>query len=148
MEDQYYAEDHKIIEQIREAMRSADTYKVDEAIDLLYISDRIAPFIDLINDLLLFPHHHRHQEITRLIQQAQSASSIEFIRKALLTNFDYLQYTCSDDGPIAKWFSHALFDIGTEEAINVIREFAQSPNEEIRFEMNYRLEKTNQKAGL
>ncbi|HLP49524.1 MAG TPA: hypothetical protein VK154_01505 [Chitinophagales bacterium] len=143
-EEQRPTADHKIIEQIREAMRSADAYEVDDAIDLLYMSDRIDPFIDVINDLLLFPHHHRHQEITRLIQQAQSPLSIEFIRKALLTNFDYLQYTGSDDGPIAKWFSHALFDIGTEEAINVIREFAQSPNAEIRFEMNYRLEKLNE----
>ena len=52
-----------------------------------------------------------------------------------------LEYTASDDDVIAKWFSHALADINTPEAIEVIREFSKSANPGIAEEMNYRLEK-------
>jgi len=42
---------------------------------------------------------------------------------------------------IAKWFSWALFSIGTKEATEVIKEFSNSKDEGIRNEMIYRLNK-------
>ncbi|MBB3120119.1 hypothetical protein [Pseudoduganella violacea] len=50
-------------------------------------------------------------------------------------------YTSSEPEVIAKWFSHALADIGTADAIALIRKFAGSPNAGVAKEMMYRLEK-------
>ncbi|UUM26310.1 hypothetical protein NQU59_11410 [Acinetobacter colistiniresistens] len=68
------------------------------------------------------------------------------IAKVLEQCFKRFKYTASDDdGVITKWFSHALADIGTEEAIALIRQYAQSENEEIAWEMKYRLRKITDK---
>lgn len=73
------------------------------------------------------------------LQHIKSPSSVPFIREILNSNFDYLQYTYSESGVIAKWFSHALHAIHTEEAIAVIHAFATHPDRGIRDEMRYRL---------
>ena len=94
-----------------------------------------------LNELLLMPGHNLHQEITREIQLFAHPSSVTAIRKILEQGFSMFEYTCSEDSVIAKWFSHALAGIGTSEAIEVIKQFAQSSNEEVASEMKYRLEK-------
>jgi hypothetical protein len=76
-----------------------------------------------------------------LQDHVKSSSSIPFVEQALATRFDYLTYTCSDSGVIAKWFSWLLFEIGTPEAIAVMRRYADDPDEGIREEMRYRLAK-------
>ncbi|WP_223572502.1 hypothetical protein [Xanthomonas citri] len=53
------------------------------------------------------------------------------------------EYTCSEPGVIAKWFSHALADIYTPESIAVIEEFAKCSDPEIAEEMTYRLRRIN-----
>lgn len=42
---------------------------------------------------------------------------------------------------MAKWFSWALFCIGTKEAIEVMKEHANSKAKGIKYEMRYRLKK-------
>ena len=98
-------------------------------------------FIDELNILLLDPNHRKHQIITKKIQDLGNPKSIPFIREALKSNFDYLEYTGSDSDAIAKWFSWALFAIGTKEAIAIIKEYTKSDDEGIRNEMVYRLNK-------
>lgn len=94
---------------------------------------------DLLNSLLLMPGHQLHQAITREIQLLRSPSSIPYIRHMLAGGFKLLEYTCSESGVIAKWFSHALADINTPESIAVIKEFAVSPDPDIAEEMASRL---------
>jgi len=52
-----------------------------------------------------------------------------------------LNIQASEDAAIAKWFSHALADIGTNEAIQVIQKFANSSNQDVANEMEYRLKR-------
>ncbi len=99
--------------------------------------------IDILNELLLVPFHHHHQAITKLLQDIKNPSSIPFIKKVLESNFDYLEYTCSESDAIAKWFSWALYCIGTVEAVEVMKDFANSEDQGIRQEMQYRLDKVN-----
>ena len=73
----------------------------------------------------------------------RSPSSIPYIRQVLAGGFLMLEYTCSEPGVIAKWFSHALADINTPEAISVIREFAGSSDPGVAEEMAYRLKRLN-----
>jgi HEAT repeat protein len=97
--------------------------------------------IKRLNQLVLIPDHQKHQAIVFALQKAKHPSSIPFLRKALENGFEMYEYTCSDDAVIAKWFSHALFSMGTAEAIQVIKDFSTSENEEIAKEMKYRLAK-------
>ena len=99
--------------------------------------------VDVFNNLLLMPGHELHQEVTREIQMLRSPSSIPYIRQVLAGGFPMLEYTCSEPGVIAKWFSHALADINTPEAISVIREFAGSSDPGVAEEMAYRLKRLN-----
>jgi hypothetical protein len=97
--------------------------------------------IELLNELLITKGHKRHQLIAKILQDVKSPSTIPFARRALESNFDYLEYTCSDSDAIAKWFSWLLFSIGTEDAIELIREYTQSADDGISEEMIYRLSK-------
>ena len=97
--------------------------------------------IELLNELLVAKGHRQHQLIAKILQDVKSPSTIPFVRRALESNFDYLEYTCSDSDAIAKWFSWLLFSIGTEDAIDLIRVYTQSTDDGIREEMIYRLNK-------
>ena len=97
---------------------------------------------------MLNPNHYKHQYIVRSLQDSANPKSIPFIKKALETNFDYIPYNGSDTGSIAKWFSWALASIGTDEAIDLIREYSHSENEEIREEMSYRLKRIEEGLWL
>jgi hypothetical protein len=96
---------------------------------------------DVLNNLLVTPGHELHQEVTMEIQRLKSPSSVSYIRSVLTGGFGFLVYTGSDDEVIAKWFSHALAEIGTAEAIEVIKEFCADDNAGIAEEMRYRVKK-------
>lgn len=133
-----------IFEQIHNGIESKDTKELELAINLIWTSGYdLAIFTEILNELLLVKHHRSHQVITKRLQSIASPTSVPFIRKVLETNFDYLEYTCSEDEVIAKWFSWALYAIGTDEAINLIKEYTFSDNEGIKNEMIYRLNQIN-----
>lgn len=124
------------------AIQSADPGRIEMTIPLIWFSANIPNFIDVLNRLLINPNHRSHQVIAKNLQDvAPSPTTVPFVRKALETNFDYLEYTCSESGAIAKWFSHLLQSIGTKEAIDLIQEFSKSTDEGIASEMQYRLDK-------
>lgn len=130
-----------ILSEIETALRNKDEENLEYGIALIWISGNYFQYVDTLNKLLLVPFHKSHQAIVQALQDIKSPSSIQFIRKALETNFDYLEYTGSESDAIAKWFSWALFSIGTKEAIELIREYSNSTNDGIKKEMLYRLSK-------
>jgi HEAT repeat protein len=137
-----------VLSEIEQAILKGDEDTLEKAIQLMWFSSRNIDYIDILNRLLLVPFHRSHQSITKVIQDIRSPSSVPFIRKVLESNFEYLAYTCSESGVIAKWFSWALYRIGTKEAIDLMKEFTQVEDEGIRDEMLYRLKKYNKKAVL
>ncbi len=98
---------------------------------------------EVFNRLLVMPGHELHQKITREIQLLRRPSSVTYIRQVLANGFQMFEYTCSEPGVSAKWFSHALADIDTPESIAVIEEFAKCSDPEIAEEMTYRLRRIN-----
>lgn len=130
-----------VISEVRNAMAKGDTEQLERAIFLIWLSGVDKDFVDILNELVINPNHRSHQVVAMAIQDVKSPSSVPFIKKALQSNFDYLQYTCSESGAIAKWFSWALYSIGTKEAIDLLKEYAKSEDDGIRKEMNYRLSK-------
>lgn len=128
--------------EMKAAIQSADTDRIQMTIPLIWFSEDISNFIDLLNELLINPNHRSHQVIAKNLQDdAPSPTTVPFVRKALETNFDYLEYTCSDSDAIAKWFSWLLYSIGTDEATNLMKEYSNSTDEGIANEMRYRLNK-------
>ncbi|HWK06230.1 MAG TPA: hypothetical protein VNS58_21465 [Puia sp.] len=132
---------HYVAAAVRAAIQTTDAETIDRTILLIWLSGNPGAFTDLLNDLLIDPHHHRHQAIAKTLQDIKSPSTIPFVEKALATNFDYLFYTCSDSDAIAKWFSWILYEIGTPTAIKLMERYANNPNEGIQKEMRYRLVK-------
>jgi hypothetical protein len=130
-----------VISEVEKAIEANETEEIELAINLIWLSDNEAEFIDLLHKLLLNPNHRSHQYILKSLQDLKKPKSVTFIKKALETNFDYIPYTGSDSYGIAKWFSWALASIGTDEAIDLIKEYSHSEDEGIREEMLYRLKR-------
>lgn len=130
--------------ELKQAINSKDEEKIERAISLIWIYNNDKQFIDELNLLLLDTNHKSHQVITKTIQDLRNPISIPFIKKALESNFNYLEYTCSESAVIAKWFSWALFSIGTEEAIEIIKKYTKAEDKGIRNEMIYRLNKVKE----
>jgi hypothetical protein len=131
-----------ITAEVRNAIKKADFNEIDPSIRLMWLSDNVIAFTDLLNELLINPNHTQHQYIAKVLQDdIKSPSSVPFIEKALATHFDYLAYTCSESEVITKWFSWLLYEIGTPEAIAVMHRYAGDPDEGISNEMKRRLDK-------
>jgi hypothetical protein len=94
-----------------------------------------------LHALLGMPGHHVHQMVAFALQLRGDPSTAPVVRQVLSGGFEHLDYTASDDAVLAKWHSWILFRVATEEAHEVLREFANSPNQEIAQAMRYRSEK-------
>jgi len=127
--------------EIYAAVHSAKSEEIGMTLPLIWLSEDIDKYIDILNELLINPNHRNHQEIAKGLQDYPSPTTVPFVRKALESNFDYLEYTCSESKAIAKWFSWLLYSIGTTEAIELMKEYSNSNDEGIRNEMIYRLKK-------
>jgi hypothetical protein len=128
--------------EIEAAIQSADIDRIQMTIPLIWFSAEIPNFVDLLNRLLINPNHRSHQVIAKNLQDfAPSPTTVPFVRKVLETNFEYLEYTRSDSDAITKWFSWLLCSIGTDEAIDLMKEYSNSTDEGIANEMRYRLDK-------
>jgi len=128
--------------EIKNAIATSDPDEIEMTLNLIWLSGNIFPYVDILNELLINPNHSSHQQIAKALQDAApSPSTVHFVRKALESNFDYLEYTCSDSGTIAKWFSWLLYSIRTTEAINLMKEYSNSSDEGIENEMLYRFKK-------
>ena len=127
--------------EIKYALESKDEELIERSIFLMWFSTDLKDFIDELNTLLVNPYHISHQVIAKHLQDLKGPKSIPFVEIALNSKFDYLSYTCSNSDAIAKWFSWILFSIGTNEAVDLMKDFVNSKDEGIKNEMIYRLKK-------
>ncbi|WP_109441529.1 hypothetical protein [Acinetobacter haemolyticus] len=88
---------------------------------------------------LLELDHYDHENIIWDLQMREDSYAIPYIKEAILLKprLEYLSY--DDYGSYYKKCFWALRTIGTEEAIAVIKECAQSDNPVLRNEAEYRL---------
>lgn len=127
--------------EMKTAIETDDPNEIGMTLPLIWLSGNIPKYIDILNELLINPHHRKHQEIAKHLQDYPSPATVPFVRKVLESKFDFLEYTCSDSDAIAKWFSWLLYSIGTTEAIDLMKEYSNSSDDGIREEMLYRLKK-------
>lgn len=128
-----------LLNRFQEAVQQNDEDAVELLVDVAFQIENQEIMIEALNRLLLLDGHYQHQMITKTLQDIGHPSSVEFIAQVLELDFKRFAYTASEDGVIAKWFSHALADIGTVEATALLKRYAQSENQEIATEMQYRL---------
>lgn len=140
--------DENIDIKVREAIKKGDLEELDEAVSDLLQVENLIDHIDLLNELLLITFHRQHQYIAMAIQNLETPSSIPFIDKVLDSKFEGIPYTGSESGSMAKWFSWALYCIGTKEAFRVMEKHAGSSDKGIRYEMCYRLKKAKSTGKL
>lgn len=128
-------------EKLQIAIQKKDHELLEEVIELFWNFEPKNIIEREFNQLLLTPNHDQHQYLTKYLQDVlRFESSVSVIDQILTQGFEYMNHY-SEDGVIAKWFSHALMDIGTLEAIAVLKKHTESVNPEIREEMQYRLSK-------
>ena len=135
--------DNEIETKIRKAIKDGSLEELNDAVSELLQLENLSNHINLLNDLLLVPFHYQHQYIARSLQDLKTPSSVPFIGKVLESEFKDIPYNGSDSYSMAKWFSWALCCIGTTEAIELLKEHANSKDKGIRDEMRYRLKKMN-----
>jgi hypothetical protein len=130
-----------ILAELQTAIANGDNDRVYLLVDVaLALNDDGR--VDLMNEMLLIKGHRRHQEIVKEIQSLANASSVPYLRRAFEEHLDYMaDYNGSGTGVVAKWFSHALFRIGTQEALQLLTAWSTHPDGEVRDEMLYRLSK-------
>ena len=97
--------------------------------------------LEVLHRLVAHGGHRCHQQVVRRLQELADPSSVPILDAAIRGELEVYDYTCSEDGVIAKWFSWALFDIGSDEAFAALENLAKHPNEEVAAEMRYRLSK-------
>jgi protein-tyrosine phosphatase len=123
-----------------ELVTEHDESPLDRALDAI-VDASCDPFVRVLQDALVHPHHHRHQRVARELQRAARPSTIPFVRRAVDMGFEHLAYTASEDDVIAKWLSWILAGIGTDEAIALLGELALHENPSVASAMRYRLER-------
>jgi HEAT repeat protein len=132
---------------LREALDSCDSELLEEVIEALTAAAERVEAVEMLNALLVLPNHRCHQKVARALQKIRSPSTIPFVRRVLEGNLAFLDYTCSESGTVAKWFSWILADIGTPDAIALMRDLLSSEDPGIREEMQYRLDKISRRTG-
>jgi hypothetical protein len=130
--------------EVIDAIQKGDSDNLEMVLKLIWLLDGFPERTHLLNMLLVAPNHISHQRIARELQIVKDPSTVPYVRHALAKGFDYLEYTCSESNAIAKWFSWILFAIGTEEAIQVMKDYSKASDDGVRGEMLYRLKKVNQ----
>lgn len=136
-----------LMEMFERGVQQSDIDMLEFVVDLAFKIENQEIRVSALNQLLLLDGHYQHQMITKELQYIAHPSSVAIIAKILEQDFKRFEYTASDDGVIAKWFSHALADIGTEKAMELLKLYAQSANEEIAQEMQYRLRRIASKQS-
>jgi len=126
---------------LKQALENKDADLVDYALLLGFKFTFPDDIVGLLNELVTQPWHIKHEDIIGLLQRHRNPSSVPAIRAAieLKPTLDYLDY--DDYGSYYKKCLWALSDIGTLEAITLIKECTASPDEALRNEAEYRLGK-------
>lgn len=112
-------------------LKEARNYKDAEAVDLFIYLGAVISYdykccIDELNNLLIEPWHQKHEEIVRLLGFYKSEKSVDFLYKAAVFDFDYLDY--DEDYVLADKCIRLLAKINNIKSVDKLNELSTSPN--------------------
>ncbi len=120
---------------------SSESDYVRYGLAILPLFEKGNEHIDIIHRLILEPWHDRYEDIAHDLQRRRSVSSIPFLKEAMQKKYSYLESYESGTRQFINQCGHALWNIGTKEALDVIRELSKSEDAVLKDEMLYRLSK-------
>ena len=127
---------------IKDIIASKNSDDMEFCLLLLWVVDEEDDCIDLLHEILLEPWHTKHDEIIHDLQWRVNPSSVPAIKIAIQQKFPFLESYNTGTGQFINQCGHALQSIGTEEAIEAIRDLAKNSEDPIvKAEMIYRLSK-------
>lgn len=112
-------------------LKEARCYKDSEAVDLFLYLGAVISYdykccIDELNYLLIEPWHKKHEEIVRLLGFYSSETSVDYLYKAAIFNFDYLDY--DEDYVLADKCIRLLAKINSIKSLDRLKELKASQN--------------------
>ena len=116
----------------------------DEVEDLMseaYANKNDDKTIDIIHQLIAEPWHRGYEEMAHYLQSCKRPESVPYLKNAMQKRYEYLESYGTGTRQFINQCGHALWSIGTEEAINSIRDLTVSDDPIIRDEMLYRISK-------
>lgn len=125
---------------IKDIINSKIGSNVEYGLTLLWLIEEKHEFTDLLHSLILEPWHSQYEDIIHSLQERRDPTSVPIIKIAIQNKYDYLESYGTGTGQFISQCGYALTSIGTKEAIETIKDFAQNSNDPvIKAEMKYQL---------
>ncbi len=96
-------------------------------------------FMAFVHDVIGEPWHRSYEEMAHFLQGKKRSESINPLKKAMQRRYDFLESYGTGRRQFINQCGHALWSIGTQEAMAAIWEMARSEDPVIRDEMLYRI---------
>lgn len=118
-----------------------DAEGVELALSLgFYVNSFSLSYIPILSDLIVADWHQRHEDIASIFQRLKAPESIDPVVKSMHLKFNYWY----DDGDaFIRKCSYVLGEIGTDYAIEKLKELSNSDNDIISKYCNHQLKKRN-----
>lgn len=123
----------------KQILQNKNPDELEFGLVILYAIEENNDMIDLIHQLILEPWHGAYEELAHDLQSRKQPASVPFLKEAMQKKYDYLESYGTGTRQFINQCGHALWSIGTEEAIATIRALSQSDDPVIKDEMKYRL---------
>jgi len=133
----YKKEDVKDL--LKQIIQNRNRDELEYGLVILFAIEEDNDMIDVIHKLMLEPWHREYEELTHNLQRRNRPESIPYLKQAILNKYEYLESYGTGTRQLINQCGHALKSIGTDEAINTIRELSKSDDPIIKDEMLYRI---------
>lgn len=124
---------------LSQILENKNADEVEDLMTYTYSNETDDKIIKIIHQLITEPWHRSYEEMAHYLQSKKKPESVEPIKRAMQKRYDYLESYGTGTRQFINQCGHALWSIGTNEAINSIRELTKSDDPIIRDEMLYRL---------
>ena len=124
------------------AYKQEDAEMIEYLIFTIFLAEdelNISSFLDILNKLILFKWHEKHEDIVFLLQKIRDSESVECLYQAIFLRPAYLKW--DDNYSFERKCIHAIAKCGNQEAVNKLKLLVTSNNEIIRLCAERQLQK-------
>jgi hypothetical protein len=115
-----------------------DPDEVEDLMSYAFSNDKDEKALEIVHQLISEPWHSAYEDMAHYLQHCKSPKSVPFIKNAMQKKYEYLESYGTGTRQFINQCGHALWSIGTAEAIDTIKELAKSADPIVKDEMLYR----------